>query len=105
MLDANKTLKELPETKQELLLNGIGKKKYTIQYKSGNSVRRKTTCYYGPLMEIEGNKQIFPTVSFDSYTKSGKCPACGGCRLKSKVAGALVIKGIKISDVLSDICI
>lgn len=98
-VDANKTLKELPETKQELLLNGIGKKKYTIQYKSGNSVRRKTTCYYGPLMEIEGNKQIFPTVSFDSYTKSGKCPACGGCRLKSKVAGALVIKGIKISDV------
>ncbi len=98
-VDSNKTLKEIPETKRELLLNGTGKKKYTIQYKSGSSTRRKTTCYYGPMIEIEGNKQIFPTVSFDSYTKSGKCPACGGCRLKSKVAGAQVIKGIKISDV------
>lgn len=98
-LDAGKTLKQLSETKRDQLLNGVGKQKYTIQYKNGSSTRKKTTCYYGPMIEIGGNKQIFPAVSFDSYTKSGKCPACGGSRLKSKVANVHVIKGIRISDI------
>lgn len=98
-VDSNKTLRELHETKQKLLIEGIGKRKYTIQYKSGNSTRRKTSCYYGPLVEIGGKKQIFPTVSFASYMKSGLCPSCGGSRLKGKVANIQVIKGIKIGDV------
>lgn len=98
-VDPEKTLKQLSESKRNQLINGIGNQKHTIQYKNGNSTRKKTTCYFGPMIEIGGNKQIFPTVSFDSYTKSGKCPACGGSRLKSKVANVQVIKGIKISDI------
>ena len=95
-VDPGKSLKELSEAKQNQLISGVGKQKYTIKY---NGSRRKTTCYYGPLVEIGGSKQIFPTISFDSYTKSGKCPSCGGSRLKSKVANAQVIKGITISDI------
>lgn len=98
-IDSKKTLKELPETKQKKLLNGIGTDKYTIQYKNGSSVRRKTTCYYGPLVEIGGTKQIFPTVSYDGYMKSDKCPSCMGSRLKSKVANTQVIKGVRILDI------
>lgn len=97
-VDPGRTLRELPATKQSQLISGTGKQKYTIKY---NNSRRKTTCYYGPLVEIGGSKQIFPTISFDSYMKSGKCPSCGGSRLKSKVANAQVIKGIQISDVVT----
>lgn len=97
-VDSRKTLKQLSVSKRELLTKGTGCEKYTIQYKNGSSPRKKTTCYYGPLAEIGGTKQIFPTVSFDSYMKSGLCPSCGGCRLKNKVAKTQIIKGIKISD-------
>lgn len=98
-VDIKKTLKELPESKQKLLISGIGTQKYTIQYKSGTSSRRKTACYYGPLVEIGGTKQFFPTVSFDSYMKSGLCPACRGSRLKNKVASTQIIKGMSVLDV------
>lgn len=98
-IDARKTLKELSESKRRTLLYGIGNKKYTIQYKNGSSMRRKTTYYYGPMIEIGGTKQIFPMVSYDSYMKSGRCPACGGCRLKNKVATTQVIEGINIFDI------
>lgn len=45
-IDTRKTLRELSESKRRTLLYGIGNKKYTIQYKNGSSMRRKTTCYY-----------------------------------------------------------
>lgn len=98
-VDSKKKLRDLSEAKQKLLISGVGNDKYTIQYKNGSSSRRKTTCYYGPLVEVGGTKQIFPTVSYDGYMKSDKCPCCKGSRLKSRVANAHVIKDVKIGDI------
>ena len=98
-VDFEKTLTEIPETKCNLLFSGRGNKRYTIKYKYGGIMRKKTTCYYGPFLEIDNNIQIFPTLSFDLYTKSTICPACGGCRLKRKIAGVNIIKEIKVSDI------
>ena len=98
-IDHRKSLKELPETKQKQLLNGVGSQKYTIKYKNNGTSRTKTSFFYGPLLEIGSTKQIFPSVSYDGYLKSTKCPACGGSRLKSKVAKVQVWKGVNVFDI------
>ena len=98
-VDLEKNLTEIPKEKRDLLIRGIGKRKYTIQYKYGCSIRRKTTCYYGPCIEIGSNKQFFPTLTFDLYMKNVKCPACEGCRLRNKISNIRIINNIKISDI------
>lgn len=67
--------KQLSDDQKRLLLEGVGKKKYSIKYKVTNHFSTRTTPYYGPLTEKAMLKNFSPSANFYSELP---CDDCGG---------------------------
>ena len=79
-IDSSLKFNQLSTEQKQLLLEGVGDKKYQIKYKVTNHYSTRTTLYYGPLTEVSMLKNFSPSSKFYSELP---CDICNGEKFES----------------------
>ena len=105
-IDSSSRFKDLSDKQQQALLYDVSPKKWTLKYKSNGRIRTRTSCYVGPMVELENKNNTFSYYNRAQYSIQRKCDSCGGSRLKVEVAkkkltAELTVGGLYTEDIES----
>lgn len=84
-IDYNKKFFDLSIDEQNLLLNGISNKKYSINYTISSRKRVRTLRYIGPIKFFEQKLNEEFNIDKEKYSKLSNCPKCNSSRYNSNI--------------------